>query len=66
MKIGDLVMLSSYGLSLKTYYAERSRDVALIEQTHSHGSWFTIRWLSDLKRETLVQRRDLKYAKIKE
>ena len=65
MKVGDLVVLSAYGLSLKSYYKSRENDVALIEASHSSGSWFTIRWTSDLHQERHVSRRDLKYAKIK-
>ena len=65
MKVGDLVTLSAYGRSLKTYYIGRDNDVALIVRTPrtSYGT-YRIRWVSDGKIELFISRQDIKYAKI--
>ena len=64
MKVGDLVVLSAYARKLKQFYSGRDEDVGMIYEQRIIGCYSVI-WASDGKKSIHVDRRDLKYAKIK-
>ena len=64
MNVGDLVELSSYGRSLKSYYSGRENDVALIIDQGLWRETYVIQWCSDGKKDKIVSRKDIRYAKV--
>ena len=61
MKPGDLVELSAYARKLKHYYKDRHRDLAMVLGVY-WGSFYNVRWISDGKRQSSIDRRDLRYV----
>ena len=66
MKVGDLVVLSAYGKSLKNYYQGRHDDVGIVCDVRWYGKSISVLWSSDGKKEIGMDRRDIKFlSKVK-
>ena len=68
MKVGDLVMLSSYAKKKKNWAAKHlANSVGIVIRADEEGDWFEVRWNHPKFRHPQIEvRKDLKIASTKE